>query len=139
MILHESKEEEILDYAGSIKSAGTTLLSIINTILDFSKIEDGRMNLVPVEFETVGLINSLVNPISERAKTKRLDFKVEVDENTPSILLEDDVRISQVIMNLLTNAVKYTEKGSILFKITNMGEKDGLGHLLLTNSLKAVL
>ncbi|MCR4813874.1 MAG: response regulator [Lachnospiraceae bacterium] len=132
MILHESKEEEILDYAGSIKSAGTTLLSIINTILDFSKIEDGRMNLVPVEFETVGLINSIVNSISERAKTKGLDFKVEVDENTPSILLGDDVRISQVIMNLLTNAVKYTEKGSILFKITNMGEKDGLGHLLIS-------
>ncbi|MBR4580663.1 MAG: response regulator [Lachnospiraceae bacterium] len=132
MILHESKEEEILDYAGSIKSAGTTLLSIINTILDFSKIEDGRMNLVPVEFETAGLVSSLVNSISERAKTKGLEFRVEVDETTPSILLGDDVRITQVIMNLLTNAVKYTEKGSIVFRITNLGEKDGSGHLMVS-------
>ena len=132
MILHESKEAEILDYAGSIKSAGTTLLSIINSILDFSKIEDGRMNLVPVEFETAGLVSSIVNSISERARTKGLELKVNVDEKTPSILLGDDVRISQVIMNLLTNAVKYTERGWILFKITNLGEKDGVANLLVS-------
>ncbi|MCR4687544.1 MAG: response regulator [Lachnospiraceae bacterium] len=132
MILHESKEDEILDYAGSIKSAGTTLLSIINSILDFSKIEDGRMNLVPVEFETAGLISSIVNSISERAKTKGLEFKVKVDENTPSILHGDDVRISQVIMNLLTNAVKYTEKGWIELAIKNLGEKDGKINLLVS-------
>ena len=132
MILHESKEEEILDYAGSIKSAGTTLLSIINSILDFSKIEDGRMNLVPVEFETAGLVSSIVNSISERARTKGLELKVSVDEKTPSILLGDDVRISQVIMNLLTNAVKYTERGWILFKISYLGEKDGVANLLVS-------
>ena len=132
MILHESKEEEILDYAGSIKSAGTTLLSIINSILDFSKIEDGRMNLVPVEFETAGLVSSIVNSISERARTKGLELKVNVDEKTPSILLGDDVRISQVIMNLLTNAVKYTERGWILFKISKLGEKDGVANLLVS-------
>ena len=133
MILHEAEDEEILDYAESIKSSGTTLLSIINTILDFSKIEDGRMNLVPVEFETAGFINSLVNSISERARTKNLDFRVEVDETIPSILYGDDVRISQVIMNLLTNAVKYTEKGWVLLKITNLGEqRDGIWHLLIS-------
>ena len=132
MILHESKEAEILDYAGSIKSAGTTLLSIINSILDFSKIEDGRMNLVPVEFETAGLVSSIVNSISERARTKGLELKVNVDEKTPSILLGDDVRISQVIMNLLTNAVKYTERGWILFKISKLGEKDGVANLLVS-------
>ena len=129
MILHESKEEETLDYASSIKSAGNTLLSIINTILDFSKIEDGRMRLVPVEFETLSLITGLVNSISERARTKGLDFKVEADESIPSILLGDDVRISQVVTNLLTNAVKYTEKGSILLKITNLGKKQNMAYL----------
>ena len=132
MILHESKEDEILDYAASIKSAGTTLLSIINSILDFSKIEDGRMRLVPVEFETVDLINGLVNSISERAKTKELEFKVEVDETTPSVLLGDDVRLSQIIMNLLTNAVKYTEKGSIIFSMKNLGTVQGQGKLLIS-------
>ncbi|MCR4841203.1 MAG: response regulator [Lachnospiraceae bacterium] len=131
MILHESKEEATLGYATSIKSAGTTLLSIINTILDFSKIEDGRMHLVPVEFETVGFVNGLVNSINERAKSKGLYLEVNVDDSVPSVLLGDDVRISQVIMNLLTNAVKYTEKGSILFNITNLGVEDGKVRLLV--------
>ena len=132
MILHESREDYTLDYASNIKSAGTTLLSIINTILDFSKIEDGRMRLVPVEFDTVEMINGLVNSISERAKEKNLDLRVEIDESVPSKLMGDDVRISQVIMNLLTNAVKYTERGYILFKIQKVGEADGRTNLLVS-------
>ncbi len=124
MILHESKEEATLEYASNIKSAGTTLLSIINTILDFSKIEDGRMSLVPVEFETCELINGLVNSISERAKEKNLEFKMDIDPSIPSRLMGDDVRISQVIMNLLTNAVKYTEKGEVLLTIRSLGMRD---------------
>ncbi len=121
MILNKSNDEEILDYAISIKSAGKTLLSIINNILDFSKIEDGKMNLVPVEFDTTELITGLVNSISERAKAKQLDLIVDVDETIPSKLYGDDVRISQVIMNLLTNGVKYTEKGSVTIRVRNQG------------------
>ena len=117
MILHESREDYTLDYASNIKSAGTTLLSIINTILDFSKIEDGKMELVPVEFSVNDLTHNLVNTISERAKAKGLELKVDIDETLPSKLYGDDVRISQVIMNLLTNAVKYTEKGSVTLSI----------------------
>ncbi len=132
MILHESKEEETLEYASNIKSAGNTLLSIINTILDFSKIEDGRMGLVPAEFDTVEMINGLVNSISERAKEKNLEFKLDIDETLPSRLMGDDVRISQVIMNLLTNAVKYTEKGQVTLSIRNLGERDGKYHLLVS-------
>ena len=113
MILRKSDDEKILDYASNIKSAGNTLLSIINTILDFSKIEDGKMELVPVEFTVNDLTHNLVNTISERAKAKGLELKVDIDETLPSKLYGDDVRISQVIMNLLTNAVKYTEKGSV--------------------------
>jgi len=125
MILHESDDEQILDYASSIKSAGNTLLSIINNILDFSKIEDGKMNLVPVEFSTAELISGLVNSISERARTKNLELIVEVDDTIPSKLFGDDVRISQIIMNLLTNAVKYTEKGSVTLSVRNKGAEDG--------------
>ena len=117
MILRKSKDEEILDYSANIKSAGNTLLSIINSILDFSKIEDGKMELIPVEFDVNDLTHSLVNSISERAKAKNLEFKVEVDEKMPSKLYGDDVRISQVIMNLLTNAVKYTEQGAVTLSI----------------------
>ena len=125
MILRESDDDTILDYASNIKSAGNTLLSIIGNILDFSKIEDGKMSLVPVEFDTAELISGLVNSIGERAKGKKLDFIVNIDESIPSVLYGDDVRISQVIMNLLTNAVKYTEKGSIELKAYKKSEKDG--------------
>ena len=124
MIIRESKDENVLDYASNIKKAGNTLLSIINTILDFSKIEDGRMSLVPVEFSVPDLLDGLVNSISERAKGKGLDFEVKVDEDIPVKLFGDDVRISQVIMNLLTNAVKYTEKGRVILRVTKKERTD---------------
>ena len=117
MILRETKDKGILDYAESIQSAGKTLLSIINSILDFSKIEDGKMEILPVKYELASLIRNLVNSISERAKSKNLELEVNVDENLPSELLGDDVRIEQVLMNLLTNAVKYTEHGKITLNI----------------------
>ncbi len=132
MILHESKEEQTLDYAANIKDAGDKLLTIINSILDFSKIEDGRMSLVPVEFETADLISGLVNSISERAKSKDLEFKLDVDPSLPSKLKGDDVRISQVIMNLLTNAVKYTEKGEVLLTMKNLGIADGTARIFVS-------
>ena len=131
MILQESKDEEIIDYASNIKSAGNTLLSIINTILDFSKIEDGRMRLVPVEFDVTELLNGLVNSISEQAKAKKLDFEVEVDESIPSKLFGDDVRISQIIMNLLTNAVKYTEEGTVTLRMLDRSSEAGKARLLV--------
>jgi len=125
MILRESKDEQILEYSTNIKSAGNTLLSIINNILDFSKIEDGKMTLVPAEFDTAEFITNLVNTISERARAKGLEFVTEIDESVPSKLYGDDVRISQIVMNLLTNAVKYTESGSVTLRMRNNGITDG--------------
>ena len=125
MILRESKDDQILEYSHNIKSAGNTLLSIINNILDFSKIEDGKMTLVPVEFDVAELITNLVNTISVRARAKGLEFNVEIDESIPSRLYGDDVRISQIVMNLLTNAVKYTESGSVTLRVKNNGTADG--------------
>ena len=113
MILRESEEENILEYSNNIKTAGRTLLALINSILDFSKIEDGKMEIVPVKYELAALVNNLVNSISERTKAKNLTFEVEIDKKLPSTMYGDDVRVSQIIMNLLTNAVKYTEKGTV--------------------------
>ena len=124
MILRESDDDNILEYSSNIKSAGNTLLSLINNILDFSKIEDGKMSLVPVEFDMAELINNLVNSISERARAKDLELKLDIDESIPSKVFGDDVRISQVIMNLLTNAVKYTESGSVTLSVKSNGIKD---------------
>lgn len=117
MILRESKSEEILDYAGNIQSAGRTLLTLINSILDFSKIEDGKMEIVPVRYEIQSLINDLVNMTVERANKKGLEFKTEIDSGLPRSLYGDDVRLRQIITNILTNAVKYTPEGSVTLKM----------------------
>ena len=113
MILRESRDAEILDYAGNIQSAGRTLLTLINSILDFSKIEDGKMEIVPVRYETMTFIDDLVNMISEKARKKKLDFKTKIDPNLPKSLYGDDVRLRQIITNILTNAVKYTQEGMV--------------------------
>lgn len=118
MILRESKSSAILDYAANIQSAGRTLLTLINSILDFSKIEDGKMEIVPVRYETMKLIDDLVNMTSERAKKKGLELKTEIDPQLPKSLYGDDVRLRQVITNILTNAVKYTHKGSVTLSIS---------------------
>ena len=117
MILREAKNPEILDYAENIDSAGNTLLSLINSILDFSKIEDGKMDIIPVRYDTASLINDLVNSVLQKAESKGLAFNVNIDKNLPCAMIGDDVRVTQVIMNLLTNAVKYTEKGFVTLGI----------------------
>ena len=115
MILHEAEDDKILDYSSNIQTAGKTLLSLVNTILDFSKIEDGKMEIIPVNYGTASVINNVAVSIMDRAKSKGLEFAAEIDENLPSIMWGDDIRITQIIMNLLTNAVKYTERGKITF------------------------
>ena len=117
MILRETTDENILEYSENIQTAGRTLLALVNSILDFSKIEDGKMEIIPVKYDTVSLINNLVNSVAERAKSKGLELKVIADPQLPCELVGDDVRVTQVIGNLLTNAVKYTEKGSVTFEI----------------------
>lgn len=117
MILRESENDDITDYSENIRTAGRTLLSLINSILDFSKIEDGKMEILNVKYELVPVINNLVNSVSERARNKDLEFITDIDSSLPSVLVGDDVRVTQVIMNLLTNAVKYTERGTVRFTI----------------------
>ena len=113
LIIRNSQNDEILEYAESIENAGKTLLTLINSILDFSKIEDGKMKIVPVRYDTAVLIDDLQNIISERTRKKGLEFEIEVDPKLPRSLYGDDVRIRQIITNLLTNAVKYTHEGTV--------------------------
>ena len=115
MILNETDSPDIKEYARDIKSASHTLLTIINGILDFSKIESGKMEIIPVKYDTAKLITDLVNMIDDRAAKKGLEFKLDIDPSLPKTLYGDDVRLKQVIVNLLTNAVKYTEKGRVTF------------------------
>lgn len=117
VILRESREENILSYARDIKSASKYLLSMVNDILDYSKIEAGKMEIVPVEYSTAEMIHSICNLVSIRLEQKDLQFHVKVAEDVPCKLYGDEIRISQVIVNLLTNSVKYTEKGSVTFSV----------------------
>ena len=117
MILRESKEKNIKEYAMDIYTAGQTLLSLINDILDFSKIESGKMEIVPVEYDISSMIHDLANMASRRAENKHISLWVEVDEQIPSRLYGDDVRIRQVLTNILTNAVKYTNEGTVWLRI----------------------
>ena len=117
MILRESKERNIKEYAMDIHMAGQTLLSLINDILDFSKIDSGKMEIVPVEYDFSSLVYDLACMASQRAEGKNIKFEVEVDHKIPSRLYGDDVRIRQVLTNILTNAVKYTQKGTVWFRV----------------------
>ncbi len=113
MILRESKEENVLGYAADIQRSGKTLLGIINDVLDFSKIESDKLEIILSEYSLQEIIKDLYRMIAVRAKDKQLTFEVQVAEDIPTLLIGDDVRVKQILMNLLTNAVKYTEKGTI--------------------------
>ncbi|MBQ4166193.1 MAG: hypothetical protein IJD85_07725, partial [Oscillospiraceae bacterium] len=118
MILRESKDKNILEYAATINSASNNLLSIINDILDFSKIESGKMEIDEHEYKLGALLNDVVNMIKIKAKQKGLDFDVNVDEQLPNDLYGDDFRIKQVLTNLLSNAVKYTNYGRVRLSVS---------------------
>ena len=113
MILRECTDEQILTYAENIRSSGKTLLFLINDILDMSKIESGKMEIIQVEYEPAVLIMDLWNVIFLRAQEKDLSINFSLDETLPRVLFGDDVRIKQIVTNLLTNAVKYTPQGGI--------------------------
>lgn len=113
MILRESTEETILDYSEDIRSAGNSLLSLVNDILDFSKIEAGKLSLLPVEYSLSSLLNDIVNMITPLAKKKGLEIQLDYNEDIPDRLYGDTVRIRQVLVNIMTNAVKYTDEGSV--------------------------
>ena len=91
------------------------MLGLINDILDFSKIEAGKVEIIPVDYDLSSVLNNLVNMARVRAEGKNLDLKFDFDKDLPRILNGDEVRLKQIITNILTNAVKYTEQGSVTF------------------------
>ena len=129
MILQECRDKDeafsnIGSYAADIKNAGNNLLSIINGILDISKIEAGKMEIVEAPYSLSGLLNDVSDMVFLKAKEKGLDFKVDVDEGLPDELYGDKVRIRQVIINILANAVKYTDKGEVWLTVRGNGGDD---------------
>ena len=117
MIQREAEKEEILEYSENIRKAGVSLLGIISDILDFSKIDSGHMELEDERYSLKSMIGDLYNLVTFRAEAKGLGLDFLIDPNLPEALIGDEIRIKQVISNLLTNAVKYTEKGAVILEI----------------------
>lgn len=117
MIIRECESDNIREYALHINNAGKTLLSIINDILDLSKIESGRMEIVETDYDVRLLLTDIENMISMRAEAKNLNFTIDAKGSIPTVLHGDEMRVKQCIVNLLTNAVKYTQKGSVALKL----------------------
>ena len=118
MILREEDRQDIIDYGMDVKRSAYSLLSTINDILDLSKIESGKMELVCAEYDVSTLLYDIVNMISMKAKDKGLEIKLSLDEQLPSKLYGDDVRLRQILINLLNNAVKYTDTGSVTLSVS---------------------
>lgn len=118
MILREEGiSDEVAQDALNVKNASKMLLALINDILDFSQLESNRMTIVPVQYQPKQLFMEVVDLLRIRMKEKGLEFYVDIDSSLPSVLFGDEVRIKQVLVNLLTNAVKYTPKGCVTLSV----------------------
>jgi signal transduction histidine kinase/CheY-like chemotaxis protein/HPt (histidine-containing phosphotransfer) domain-containing protein len=115
LAMREPLAPEVREHVGTIKQAGGNLLSIINDILDFSKIEMGRLEIVVEEYSFASMVNDIVSIIRMRVLDTEIQFAVNIDSNIPHMMYGDETRIRQVLLNILSNAVKYTEKGFVTF------------------------
>ena len=113
MIIREATDETIKGYASDIQSSGNMLLSLVNNVLDFSKIESGKMNLNLADYNVDAALYEFVTMTATHAAKKKLEVIIKVDENIPKTLFGDEVRVKQVITNIISNAIKYTDKGSV--------------------------
>lgn len=135
IIIRESKDPKITKNAKNIQSAGRTLLGIINDILDLSKIETGKMDIIPAKYETVDVLNDVRNMMFKKASDKGLVFKMNVVSTLPRVLIGDELRIRQILLNVIGNAVKYTEEGEVVVDIyTNATSKPDMIEFVTTVS-----
>ena len=129
MILRADVSEDVAENAANIQSASKILLSLINDILDMSKMESGKMEIVKVQYDVGKMLSEIVNMTWIKADEKGLKFSVYVDPSMPSQLFSDEVRIKQILLNLLNNAVKYTKEGSVSLSV----------HCVKTDAGKAIV
>ena len=117
LILRENIPSHVRENAKGIQSAGNTLLSIINDILDFSKIESGNFEIIETTYQLKNVLNDILNIISMRLESKNLHFLTNIAPNIPKYLHGDEVRLRQILINILNNAVKFTDEGSVTLSI----------------------
>lgn len=129
MILREDVSDEVAADAKNIQGASKMLLTLINDILDISKMESGKMDIVPVAYDVGAMLSDIVNMIWVRTKEKGLEFHIDVDQMIPAHLIGDEVRIKQILINVLNNAVKYTSEGSVTLSIQCKRMENGLAQI----------
>lgn len=126
MVIRENKDPNINDYALDIASASRSLVTIVNDILDFSKIESGKMELIKTEFNIASVINDIVNMSEARAEEKDLSLFFEIDPEIPVGLIGDEMRIKQIILNMMTNGIKYTNTGFVTLRVEFTKQEYGI-------------
>jgi PAS domain S-box-containing protein len=130
LILRERTSGLVREHALSIKQASGNLMAIINDILDFSKIESGKLEIVEAEYQFASLINDVISIIRMRVIDKQIFFTANIDCDIPSRLIGDEIRIRQILLNLLTNAFKYCERGYISIHVSCEDAEDGAATLV---------
>jgi len=113
------------EYATTVRESGQALLTILNDILDFSKMEAGKLTLEEEDFDVPGVVTSIVGLLAHRAQEKGLDLDTVVPPSVPVALRGDAGRLRQVLLNLLGNAIKFTDHGSVRVEVMRVGESDG--------------
>lgn len=127
LILREQDiSESVRDNCFNIQSSSRSLLSIINDILDFSKIESGKMEIIETEFNIASLLNDVINMTVTRKGDKKIEIIVHTDPDIPRGLIGDEIRIRQIIINLMTNAVKFTREGAVTFRVSQTKHAYGI-------------
>lgn len=134
MILREDVSDEVIEDAINIKAAGKLLLNLINDILDMSKFQSGSMQLLIEPYHTGDMLSDIVGMLWIRAKDKKLDFNVDVSPDIPSELVGDEVRIKQVLINVINNAIKYTKEGSVSLTVQCERHDDKTCNMIYTVS-----
>jgi signal transduction histidine kinase/CheY-like chemotaxis protein len=131
LALRENLSETVREHVATIKQAGANLLAIINDILDFSKIESGKLEIVPVDYLFSSLVNDITGIIRTRVVDSQVRFVVNIDSNIPNALHGDEMRIRQVLLNILSNAAKFTERGHISISATGETVDDNTINLII--------
>lgn len=133
LIMHETDKSSIKKHTADIQSAGRTLLALINDILDFSKIETGKMDIIASDYSLSSLLNDVVVMTQERIDNEGLELRLDIDGGIPDLLYGDEVRIKQIILNLMTNAVKYTKSGWVELRVRKQAVSECLDedHMML--------
>ena len=126
ILREEGLSESVRENCFNIQASGRSLLSIINDILDFSKIDSGKLEIVNEEFNIASILNDVLNMSEARRGSKKLKILVNVDPEIPRGLMGDEVRIRQIILNLMTNAIKFTEKGSVTLTVSKTVQDYGV-------------